>query len=82
MRPPECAICGNDALEDKGGLIYFKKRVSDMEWDRKMQENDFVGHPPYAEWFCSIHYKTAIQYQNMTIDLAKKDIRKILQLQE
>ena len=73
MRPPICCICKkrmND-VED-GGLIYFKKRASDIEWIKKMEEKGMVGHPPYAEWFCNDHHKEAIKLKHLTIEEAMK----------
>ncbi len=50
MRPPICRICDKKLIDkDDGGLIYFKKRPSDIEWEKKMEEIRGVGHPPYAE---------------------------------
>ena len=71
MRPPICSAC-DKKLEsmDDGGLIYFKKRPSDKEWDRHMEEINGVGHPPYAEWFCKDHYKKAWDLKHLTIDKA------------
>lgn len=37
MRPPVCRICGKDLPEDEGGLVYFKQRPSDIEWDKKIK---------------------------------------------
>ncbi|MHA1752266.1 MAG: hypothetical protein ACTSXT_14560, partial [Candidatus Helarchaeota archaeon] len=66
MRPPICAICDKKLDKNDGGLIYFKKRPSDIEWDKKMEEKGMVGHPPYAEWFCKKHYQIAKKLQNLT----------------
>ena len=71
MKPPICCICDkrlNDT--DEGGLIYFKKRPSDEEWIKKMEEKGMVGHPPYAEWFCKDHYKKVWDLKHLTIDKA------------
>lgn len=69
MRPPVCAICGKEFMDD-GGLIYFKKRPSDIAWQERMDEKNMVGHPPYAEWFCGEHYERAKEVQHLTIDEA------------
>ncbi|MHA1301049.1 MAG: hypothetical protein ACTSO9_16635 [Candidatus Helarchaeota archaeon] len=81
MRPPECAICNKnfDPSGEECGLIYFKRRVSDEEWDKRMEEKGMVGHPPYAEWFCPKHYKKAKELQNLTIDEAMPKIRAFYQ---
>jgi hypothetical protein len=74
MRPPICAICESEFF-DEGGLVYFKKRSSDREWDKRMEEEGMVGHPPYAEWFCEKHYEEAESLRDMTIDEAMKVMR-------
>ena len=75
MKPPICCIC-DEKLDnpDEGGLIYFKKRTSDKKWDKLMEENGMVGHPPYAEWFCGDHYAKARELKDLTIDKALKMI--------
>ncbi|MFX0188407.1 MAG: hypothetical protein ACFE8A_11815 [Candidatus Hodarchaeota archaeon] len=76
MRPPICAICDKNFMDkDDGGLIYFKKRSSDIEWDETMEREGMVGHPPYAEWFCSEHYEKAYKLKNLTIDKALKILK-------
>jgi hypothetical protein len=75
MRPPVCAICDEDLMEDEGGIIYFKKRFSDKVWDRKMERIHGVGHPPYAEWFCEKHITLAKEVEHLTIDKALQEIR-------
>ncbi len=79
MRPPICDICDNDFDFTKGdcGLIYFCKRQSDIEWDKKMEEPGMVGHPPYARWFCPEHYKKARELGNLTVDKAMTKLREI-----
>lgn len=73
MRPPICRICDKRlATMDDGGLIYFKKRQSDIEWEKRMEEIGGVGHPPYAEWFCKKHYSKANELKYLPIDQALK----------
>lgn len=73
MRPPICGICDKEFTgKDDGGLIYFKKRPSDLEWEEKMEKIAGVGHPPYAEWFCKDHYDRAYQLKHLSIDKAFK----------
>ncbi len=73
MRPPICRICDKKLVNlDEGGLIYFNKRPSDIEWGKKMKEIGGVGHPPYAEWFCKKHYEKANELSHLTIDIALK----------
>ena len=73
MRPPICRVCDKILTDkDDGGLIYFKKCPSDIEWKKKMNEIGGVGHPPYAEWFCKKHYDKANQLKYLIIDNALK----------
>ena len=75
MKPPICRICDKELAEkDDGGLIYFKKRQSDMVWEKRMEEIEGVGHPPYAEWFCKMHYKKANELKHLFIDKALKNL--------
>ncbi|MFX1312562.1 MAG: hypothetical protein ACFFHD_08125 [Promethearchaeota archaeon] len=73
MKPPICCIC-DEKLKDmnKGGLIYFKKRPSDIEWEKHMEKIHGIGHPPYAEWFCKKHYDKARELKHLTIDKVLK----------
>ena len=76
MRPPICAICDKKMLDtEDGGLIYFKKRPSDIEWNKNMEQKGMVGHPPYAEWFCKEHYEKARELEHLTIDVAFKKLK-------
>jgi len=73
VRPPICGICDKKLMvKDEGGLIYFKKRPSDIEWEERMEKIDGVGHPPYAEWFCKEHYDKIYKLKHLTIDKALK----------
>ena len=73
MRPPICRICNKNLKEkNDGGLIYFKKLLSDIEWESRMEEIGGVGHPPYAEWFCKKHYEQANKLKSLSIDDALK----------
>ena len=76
LRPPECAVCGVEFFDDEGGLIYFRKRDSDVAWEKKMKKNGMVGHPPYAEWFCGEHIKIAKKYRHLIITEAMHEIAK------
>jgi len=40
-----------------------------------MRKEGFVGHPPYAEWFCSNHYESAKELKNLTISEALEILR-------
>ena len=71
MKPPICRICDKKLTDlDDGGLIYFKKRPSDIEWEKRMEEIGGVGHPPYAEWFCKNHYDKANELRHLPINEA------------
>ncbi|MEE9377995.1 MAG: hypothetical protein V3V33_08165 [Candidatus Lokiarchaeia archaeon] len=73
MKPPICRVCDKKLKDlNKGGLVYFTKRPSDIEWEKRMEEIGGVGHPPYAEWFCKKHYDKANELKNLTIDKALK----------
>ncbi|MHA1649393.1 MAG: hypothetical protein ACTSYB_04285 [Candidatus Helarchaeota archaeon] len=76
MKPPICCICDKRFDTSEGGLVYFKKRASDLEWDKKV-EAGLVGHPPYAEWFCGKHYAKAKELSHLTIDEAMKILNSI-----
>lgn len=77
MRPPVCRICGKDLSEDEGGLVFFKKRPSDIEWDDTMERNNMTGHPPYADWFCGMHVNPARRLTDKHIDEAVRVIRDV-----
>ena len=71
MRPPICCICDKRLdYPNDGGLIYFKKRASDIEWEERMEREGMVGHPPFAEWFCETQFKKALELKDITIDKA------------
>ena len=76
MKPPFCRICEKKLVDkDDGGLIYFKKRPSDIEWEKRMEEIGGVGHPLYAEWFCKKHYERANKLKHLPINEAIKILR-------
>jgi hypothetical protein len=75
MKPPICYICDRRFDIDEGGLIYFKKRPRDIEWEKRMQETGGKGHPPYAAWFCGLHYEKAKSFSHLTIDKALAKIK-------
>ncbi len=76
MRPPICRICDKNLVDkDDGGLIYFRKRPSDKEWEKRMEGIGGVGHPPYAEWFCKKHYDRAKELKHLPINEALKILR-------
>ncbi|NVM28305.1 MAG: hypothetical protein HWN65_05645 [Candidatus Helarchaeota archaeon] len=72
MKPPICCLCDKELEENEGGLVYFKKSPSDLEWDNKMKQPGMTGHPPYADWFCDVHLGKAKKLTNLTIQEALK----------
>ena len=79
MKPPICEIC-DKRIKDmkKGGLVYFQKTKSDEEWDRRVEEEGIIGHPPYAEWFCAKHYLIAKKYSKLPRGVALVSIKREL----
>jgi hypothetical protein len=78
MRPPICDICDKDLTADEGGLVYFKRRPSDIEWEKRMKEGKMVGHPPYAAWFCGEHHEQARELSHLPINEAMRIIKQNL----
>ena len=75
MKPPICRICDKKLADmDDGGIIYFKKRPSDIEWKKRMEKIGGVGHPPYAEWFCKKHYEKANKLKHLSIKEALNEL--------
>lgn len=74
MRPPICALCDQDAL-DGGDIIDFKKGPSDLEWDRKAERGDWIGHPPYADWFCKDHIAAAREVAHLSLPEAMRILK-------
>lgn len=75
MKPPICHICHKRLEFEEGGLVYFKKREKDLEWDKKASKPGFCGHPPYAEYFCREHYPLAKENSRLPIDEAMEILR-------
>lgn len=75
MKPPICVMCGKRFGDDEGGLIYFKETKTDKEWKKRMEEKGFVGHPPYAEWFCGAHYQEAFKLKEISKDEALRILK-------
>ena len=73
MKPPICIVCNSKiSKKEDGGLVYFKKRQSDLEWEKRMEEIGGVGHPPYADWFCKKHFRKANELKHLPLDEALK----------
>jgi hypothetical protein len=75
MRPPVCRICREDLKANSGGLLYFKKNDSDLKWDKRMENEMMVGHPPYCDWFCDAHIEEAKELQHLEITEAVKILK-------
>jgi hypothetical protein len=83
MKPPICEICDRRILkEEHAGLVYFQKTKTDSEWDKKCKEEGFVGHPPYAEWFCEEHYLIAKKYSSLPKRVALVSIKRELKYKQ
>jgi hypothetical protein len=83
MKPPICEICDKRIMDmDKGGLVYFQKTKPDEEWDRKVEEEGMIGHPPYAEWFCEEHYYLATKFSALPKRVAIVSILREMKFKE
>lgn len=77
MRPPICEVCEKGMRENEDcKLIYFKKSEKDLKWDEKASQPGYVGHPPYAGWFCSEHLERAEELAHLTLPEAMKILNK------
>ena len=72
MRPPECAVCGDEFTAPDGRLVTFAERDSDRQWRERAAAERMVGHPPNVEWFCGVHAQAAIDLAGETIDVAMR----------
>ena len=70
MMPPDCCLCGDDALKKGGGLVRFALRKSDEDWRLRKRETSMVGHPPWQRWFCPAHRDAAEALCEQTVDVA------------
>ena len=83
MKPPICEICDRRISNmENAGLVYFQKIEADKEWDRKSEKEGFVGHPPYAEWFCEEHYLIAKKYRSLPRGVALVSIKRELKFKQ
>jgi len=77
MKPTICEICHKRFTpSDKAGVVYFRKSPGDIEWDKRVEEEGIIGHPPYAEWFCEIHHPQAKKMETLTRMEAMNEFRK------
>ncbi len=65
MKPPICAVCHNRFFEG-GGLIYFVEDSDDKKFNKRFEQEGFVGHPSNAFWFCGLHYNKAKEVSHLT----------------
>lgn len=70
MRPPECAVCGDEFEASDGRLVTFAERESDRQWRERAAASAMVGHPPNVEWFCGRHAAAAAALVDRAIDVA------------
>ena len=69
---------GRGDSSDCRGPAYFQKTASDKEWDKRCEDEGFVGHPPYAEWFCEKHFLIAKKYSALPKRVALVSIKREL----
>jgi hypothetical protein len=72
MRPPECAVCGDEFTAPDGRLVTFAERDSDRQWRERVAAERMVGHPPNVEWFCGVHAQAALALAGETIEVAMR----------
>jgi len=70
MRPPACAICGDEFDAPDGRLVTFAERDGDQQWRERAAATRMVGNPPNVEWFCGVHADAAAALSVDTIDVA------------
>ncbi|MEM7181664.1 MAG: hypothetical protein AAF518_12170 [Spirochaetota bacterium] len=81
MKPPRCCIC-DEWIGETGQLLEFAKTEKGLQWDkRRDQEIGFVGHPPYADYFCEKHLTLALRYVGLPLGKAIEKIHNDLRLQ-
>jgi hypothetical protein len=74
-----CSLCHQDFdLREGGGWIKFRRRPWDVEWDKTMERERITGHPPYARWFCGLHYPQALDLQHLAVDDAMRQLQDFL----
>jgi len=79
MKPPICEICDKRISDmENAGLVYFQKTKADEEWDRRVEEEGIIGHPPYADFFCKEHYILAKKYSKLPRGVAIVSIKREL----
>ena len=62
-------ICDKELAEkDDVGLVYFKKRQFNKDWEKRMEEIVGVSHLSYSEWFFEKYYKKANELKYLSID--------------
>lgn len=76
MRPPECAVCGEEFTAPDGRLVTFAERDSDRQWRERVAAERMVGHPPNVDWFCGVHAEAAVALAGETIDVALTELKR------
>ncbi len=52
MRPPICAICDKDHMDNvEISGVHFALSEEDKAYNKRFDEEGFVGHPAGFEWF-------------------------------
>ncbi len=76
MRPPNCDLCGEDFAPSDGDLLTFAPTEASRAWRvRAEEEEGFVGHPPDAGWFCSLHVARARDLTHETLGEALRILK-------
>jgi len=74
MKPPICAIC-HDKFFEGGGIIYFKVDADDELFNKRFEQEGFIGHPSNAFWFCEKHFAKAKEVEHLTKKLAMNHLK-------
>ena len=76
--PPKCTRCGKEAIDYPNlefDLIYFKPTEQDKIWEKRVEDEGLVGHPPNAYWFCAKHIEKAKKYESLHAQEAMQSIK-------
>ncbi|MDT0574171.1 hypothetical protein RM704_43130 [Streptomyces sp. DSM 3412] len=69
--PPKCAVCPPDPYSgraiDEFTLVYFR--------ETRTYDDDWVGHPENAVWFCAEHVRLTEGLTGLTAGEALERIR-------
>ena len=80
MRPPICAICDKDFRNSENiSGVHFALSKEDVQYNKRFDQEGFVGHPAGFEWFCEDHIKLAEKYSHLTLAQAMVTMREVLE---